>query len=241
MSFCKELITSLIYFMSESFNSYIVTYVIFGAIMAFISFIYRVFKSKNDHLCDKFAPYVKAIQSDVEDSSQRDKLLGDLYSVNHYNTIPTLVIYIVNFFLILVVYSSLAMITNEGRNIPVEFLWVKDVSAKVSDVPMILIYCATCFLSNILIMIVQKKFTAGKLGMGFLSFALSIVTMSIISRWFSALLIIYLMTRHIVSVVLNISYIKLKKPYPEIIVPDELEAIFQKSLAQNNNKEGEKL
>lgn len=238
LSFFEKIITSLVYSTAGAFNSYVVVYVIWGFLISVVGIIFSHTQKKNDYLCNKFAPYVNAIQSNVESKEQRDKLLDSLYSANKYSAVPAIIIGFVSVSLMCVVYSSLLMISGEGRNIPVNFLWINDVCAKVPDMPMILIYSGIGLIMTIIMKIIRKEFSMSQLIIGAIAFAMSVLLMYFVSHWFSALILIYLTTKSIFSAAFSIAYMKLRKPFPELIVPDEIEEAYQSSL--NKEQEGEK-
>lgn len=241
LSFFKEIVLNIIYSTAVLFNSYAAVYIAAGIVTAFITGICTHISSRGSHRCDQLIPYVTALQDEISDIKERDNLLDKLYSVNHFSIIPSIIANAVHLLICLIIYPSLFMISAEGHDIPVDFLWVEDVTAKGIDLFTFLLYGAASAISIFIPTVLAKKLSPEKVKMCFLSLFISLAAVAAASHIFTIMLVIYLISKSLTSTVIMVIRAKLTKPMPELIVPEDIEAVFQLHTLKNQKEEEEEL
>lgn len=230
----KNFFTEIIYSISIFFNSYVITYIIFAILMAFFGAIYSIKKSKNDKMCTKFAPYVRAVQVANIDRSEGDNLLSELYSKNHFNAFPVTLLSIFYVLMCMIIFPSLLLINGDNANIPVNFLWIENITTRTTNIPMIIIYAVICVFSRNLNAFCFKKIDKKRIITMFIQFMLIIIAAIVGARMFSCLFLIYSAIRLTLKSIIVVIYKKSHPSNDEIIVSDRLKEL--RDLVENNDK-----
>jgi hypothetical protein len=221
----KEFVVGLIYSMSEAFGSYVITYVIFAVIMAIFGTIYSVMKSKNDRMCQAFAPYVRAVQVADIDKEKGSALLDRLYTENNFNAFPATLVSIIYICMCLIIFPSLFLVTGEGRDIPINFLWVSDITEKTVNIPMVVIYAFICSISRLVMTVLFDKMNKQNISSIIIGFVCIVLSAVVGSRVFSCLFLIYSCLRRVLQTAFTIIYRKCFSKRKEVIICDELKEL----------------
>ena len=239
MSFFKELVYDIMHNAAVLFNSYAIAYIVAGIVAAIVATVCATISNRAARKCDQLIPYVSALESEIDNKNLRDDLLGKLYSINHYSAIPSIIAGAIYVIFCLVIYPSLLAMPNDVSDIPVNFLWVEDVTSNKIDFFTFLLYGIETAVSTLVPAAIAKKLTSERIKMCLLSFMLSLVIILFASHIFTVMVVFYLVSKGFTLTIFNSIKAKKAKPLPELIIPEDIKAYYQ--LHQRHISEGGEL